>query len=69
MELENIHLQETNYGKGFKGSLYDLLSDVFMAGQSNPEKDFAVNEYSQRSDNQTAPLKSHEFTPICSRSG
>ena len=49
MQLDQIHLQETTYGKGFKGTLMDLLRDVFEAGQKSPDDlyCFEDNEYSK----------------------
>ncbi len=49
MRLDQINLQETMYGKGFKGTLENLLRDVFEAGQNSPADlhVFEDNEYSK----------------------
>ena len=47
MRLDQINLQETMYGKGFRGTLEDLLNDVFNAGSKNHEQNFEDNEYSK----------------------
>lgn len=47
MEIDQIRLQETYYGKGFKGTLKDLLRDVFESAKKNTDQDFEDNEYSK----------------------
>ena len=45
MQTQYIKLIETNYGSGFKGTLLDLMRDVYKKGQESKELDFDATEY------------------------